>query len=75
MAQTREQALARLGGALERTVVAGPRSNVAFLGALCRAKEFRAGAVDTGFIERNGGALGLVPEVWTVPRQRRAPPG
>ena len=58
---TREQALARLGGALERTVVAGPRSNVAFLGALCRAKEFRAGAVDTGFIERNGAALGLVP--------------
>ena len=59
---TREQALARLGGALERTVVAGPRSNVAFLGALCRAKEFRAGAVDTGFIERNGAALGLVPQ-------------
>ncbi len=59
---TREQALARLGAALERTVVAGPRSNVAFLGALCRAKEFRAGAVDTGFIERNGTALGLAPQ-------------
>ena len=72
---TREQALARLGGALERTIVAGPRSNVAFLGALCRAKEFRAGAVDTGFIERNGDALGLVSRGWTVPRQRRAPPG
>ena len=59
---TREQALARLSGAIERTIVAGPRSNVAFLGALCRAKEFRAGAVDTGFIERNGTALGLVPQ-------------
>ena len=59
---TREQALARLGAALELTVVAGPRSNVAFLGALCRAKEFRAGAVDTGFIERNGTALGLAPQ-------------
>ncbi len=59
---TREQALARLGAALERTVVAGPRSNVVFLGALCRAKEFRAGAVDTGFIERNGTALGLAPQ-------------
>jgi 3-methylcrotonyl-CoA carboxylase alpha subunit len=59
---TREQALSRLAGALESTVVAGPRSNVAFLSALCRAKEFRAGAVDTGFIERSAAALGLVPQ-------------
>ncbi|WP_460451640.1 acetyl/propionyl/methylcrotonyl-CoA carboxylase subunit alpha [Alsobacter sp. SYSU BS001988] len=55
---TRSQALDRLADALARTVVAGPRSNVAFLEALCRAPEFRAGRFDTGFIDRNLEALG-----------------
>ena len=36
-APTREAALDRLADALDRTLVAGVRSNVAFLGALCRA--------------------------------------
>ena len=43
------------------TLVAGVRSNVAFLGALCRAASFREGKVDTGFIDRNLAALGAVP--------------
>ena len=60
-APTRDEALDRLTGAIERTLVAGPRTNLAFLAALCRAKQFRAGPVDTGFIERNAAALGLVP--------------
>ena len=34
---TANEALDRLAGALERTVVAGPRTNLAFLAALCRA--------------------------------------
>jgi 3-methylcrotonyl-CoA carboxylase alpha subunit len=59
---TRTQALERLTGALDRTIVAGPRSNVAFLAALCRAKEFRNGSVDTGFIERSASELGLAPQ-------------
>ena len=42
-------------------LIAGVRSNVAFLGALCRAPEFRKGKVDTGFIDRNLAALGAVP--------------
>jgi 3-methylcrotonyl-CoA carboxylase alpha subunit len=50
---TRAQAMARLAEALDRTVVAGPRNNVNFLAALCRAEEFRVGRFDTGFIERN----------------------
>jgi len=58
---TRAAALDRLAGALDRTVLAGPRSNVAFLAALCRASEFRQGKVDTGFIDRNLAALGAVP--------------
>lgn len=49
----REEALDRLTAALDRTLVAGPRSNVAFLAALCRSVEFRAGAFDTGFVDRN----------------------
>jgi 3-methylcrotonyl-CoA carboxylase alpha subunit len=61
-AATRDAAIERLAQALDRTLVAGPRSNVAFLAALCRAPEFRDGAVDTGFIARNLAALGAVPQ-------------
>ena len=60
-APTREAALDRLANALDHTLIAGVRSNVAFLGALCRAPEFREGKVDTGFIDRNLAALGAVP--------------
>jgi 3-methylcrotonyl-CoA carboxylase alpha subunit len=59
----RTEALDRLGAALERTVVAGPRSNAGFLAALCRAAEFRSGQFDTGFIDRNLVALGATPQV------------
>jgi 3-methylcrotonyl-CoA carboxylase alpha subunit len=60
-APSRDAALTRMADALDRTLVAGVRSNVAFLGALCRAPAFRAGKVDTGFIDRNLAALGAVP--------------
>ena len=52
-APTRDAALDKLADALEHTVAAGPRTNLALLSALCRASEFRAGTFDTGFIERN----------------------
>ncbi len=58
---TRDAAIDRISNALDRTLIAGVRSNVAFLGALCRAKSFREGKVDTGFIDRNLAALGAVP--------------
>jgi 3-methylcrotonyl-CoA carboxylase alpha subunit len=58
---TRDEALDRLSDALEATLVAGPRSNAAFLRALCDAPEFRAGAFDTGFIEANLARLGAAP--------------
>ncbi len=54
---TRTQALDRLSAALGRTLIAGPKSNVAFLRALCDAEGFRSGAFDTGFIERDLDAL------------------
>jgi 3-methylcrotonyl-CoA carboxylase alpha subunit len=57
-APTREVALDRLKDALDRTVIAGPRTNLSFLTALCRAPALRSGRVDTGFIDRNLAALG-----------------
>jgi 3-methylcrotonyl-CoA carboxylase alpha subunit len=60
-ASSRPAAIDRLTDALDRTLVAGVRTNVAFLGALCRAQQFRDGTVDTGFIDRNLAALGAQP--------------
>ncbi|WP_407518554.1 biotin carboxylase N-terminal domain-containing protein [Methylobacterium oryzisoli] len=65
--EDREQALDRLAEALGRTLVAGPKANVAFLKALAEADEFRAGRFDTGFIDRNldaltGRAAGIDPD-------------
>jgi len=57
-ASTREAALDRLADALDRTLIAGVRSNAAFLAALCRADDFRRGKFDTGFIDRNLAELG-----------------
>ena len=61
-APTREAALEKLAHALDRTVVAGPKTNAAFLAAVARAPDFVAGKFDTGFIERNLDALGAVPQ-------------
>lgn len=60
-APSREAALDRLAAALAQTLIAGPRSNVAFLAALCRTAALRQGAVDTGFIDRALADLGAVP--------------
>jgi 3-methylcrotonyl-CoA carboxylase alpha subunit len=55
---SRDEAIDRLGRALDETLVAGPRTNAPLLSALCEAPEFRAGAIDTGFIEANLARLG-----------------
>ncbi len=59
---TRDQALDRLAAALDRTMVIGPRTNAAFLHALCTAPGFRSGVFDTSFIEQNLEALGATPQ-------------
>ncbi len=59
--KNRVEALDRLAAALERTRVAGPRTNLAFLAALAKSEGFRGEAFDTGFIDRNLSALGAVP--------------
>jgi 3-methylcrotonyl-CoA carboxylase alpha subunit len=61
-APTREAALDRLTAALDRTLVVGPRSNVALLAALTRSREFRQGRIDTGYIDRSLAALGAVAQ-------------
>jgi 3-methylcrotonyl-CoA carboxylase alpha subunit len=58
---TRDDALDRLSDAISQTLVAGPKTNAAFLAALCDAPEFRSGAFDTGFIEANLARLGAAP--------------
>ncbi len=60
--ESRAEALDRLAGALDKTIVVGPRSNAGFLAALCRAEEFRKGNFDTGFIDRHLAALGAVSQ-------------
>jgi 3-methylcrotonyl-CoA carboxylase alpha subunit len=60
--QTRDEAFDRLAGALEHTIMAGPRSNIGFLVALCRAVPVRKGDFDTGFIDGNLAELGAVPQ-------------
>src|SRR5689334_4265822 len=60
--ETRQHALARLAEALEGSNVVGPRSNIGFLAALCRAPAFRAGEFDTGFIDAHLAELGAAPQ-------------
>ena len=48
----RQEALVRLAGALGRTRIAGPKTNLAFLSAIVASPEFQTGGVDTGFIDR-----------------------
>jgi 3-methylcrotonyl-CoA carboxylase alpha subunit len=56
-APTRPAAMDQLAAALRRTIVAGPRTNLGLLIALCRSSEFRSGAFDTGFIDARIGML------------------
>jgi 3-methylcrotonyl-CoA carboxylase alpha subunit len=60
-APTRDAALDRLAAALDRTLVAGIRSNVGLLAALARADGFREGHFDTGFVERLLAERGAAP--------------
>jgi 3-methylcrotonyl-CoA carboxylase alpha subunit len=58
---TREAAIARMQGALARTVILGTTANLPFLQALLAHPAFLAGEVDTRFIEANLDSL-LPPE-------------
>ena len=67
-AASRAEALAALLKELDDAVVIGPKTNLAFLRALLRSREFEAGTIDTGFIDLNLGRLGAEPH----PADKRA---
>ena len=52
---TRDAAMARLRAALAETVVAGPKTNLAFLHALLGDAGILAGEMDTALVDRGGG--------------------
>jgi acetyl-CoA/propionyl-CoA carboxylase, biotin carboxylase, biotin carboxyl carrier protein len=56
-APSREQALSGLERGLADLVLLGPATNAAYLRALLARPEVRAGAIDTGLIERLGDAV------------------
>jgi acetyl-CoA carboxylase biotin carboxylase subunit len=67
--ETRDEALARLDGALRDFAVAGVRTSIPFHRWLLRQPAFRAGRVDVGFVERSwpkGGAAPLDPSLRPV---------
>lgn len=53
----RPGALARLARALEHTLIAGPRTNLALLHAITQSASVARGAVDTELIDREGARL------------------
>ncbi|WP_240011316.1 acetyl/propionyl/methylcrotonyl-CoA carboxylase subunit alpha [Lentzea sp. CC55] len=55
--RTREEALRRLDHALGEMVLLGVTTNIPFLRALLRDEDVRAGALDTGLVERKLDAL------------------
>jgi acetyl/propionyl-CoA carboxylase alpha subunit len=56
-AETRDLALARLEAALRAFPVLGVRTNIPFLLRILQHPRFRSGAIDTGFLDREGAAL------------------
>jgi 3-methylcrotonyl-CoA carboxylase alpha subunit len=55
--EDRAAALARLERALDATAVVGPQTNLAFLRRAIREPAFRAAAIDTLWLDREGGRL------------------
>ena len=59
----RTEALKKLQEALAGCEIAGPENNVTFLGRVVACKDFAAGRLDTGLIERNRDELLAVPKM------------
>jgi 3-methylcrotonyl-CoA carboxylase alpha subunit len=54
VAETRDAAIARLGAALRAFPILGVRTNIPFLVTVLDHPRFRAGDIDTGFLDREG---------------------
>ena len=73
-AETRDLAIARLSAALEQFVIDGVTTNIPFLRRILDHPSFRAGTVDTGFLDREGAPLVDARAVTSGrARQRSAP--
>ena len=67
---TRNEALDRLAGALDHTVVIGRATMPASWPRFAAPMGFRNGDFDTGFIDRHGAELGAAPQRSTAPPPR-----
>jgi acetyl/propionyl-CoA carboxylase alpha subunit len=56
-AENRDRAIARLGSALRDFPILGVRTNIPFLLRILDHARFRAGTMDTAFLDRDGAAL------------------
>jgi acetyl-CoA carboxylase biotin carboxylase subunit len=65
--ETREIAIARLVAGLRDFPVLGLRTNIPFLLRILEHPRFRAGTVDTGFLDSEGAALADAPEMEIPP--------
>jgi 3-methylcrotonyl-CoA carboxylase alpha subunit len=61
-AETRGAAIARLSSALREFPILGIRTNIPFLLRILDHPRFRAGAVDTGFLDNDGAVLADEPD-------------
>ena len=71
-AETRERAIDRLAAALLAFPILGIETNVPYLLAILRHDAFRAGRMDTGFLDRDGAALAEDVGASSLPDEIRA---
>jgi acetyl-CoA carboxylase biotin carboxylase subunit len=69
-AETRALAIARLAAALREFAIEGVRTNLPFLVSLLELPAFRAGAIDTGFLDREGSAIAVASHQSSVVSQQ-----
>ncbi|MGE3511633.1 MAG: acetyl/propionyl/methylcrotonyl-CoA carboxylase subunit alpha [Vicinamibacterales bacterium] len=70
--ETRTQAIDRLRAALDGFPVLGVATNIPFILAILRSPAFVSGAMDTGFLDREGGGLVAAAEGTEIPDVVRA---
>jgi len=67
LAETRDQAIAKLSSALRDFPILGVRTNIPFLIRVLEHPDFGGGAIDTGFLDRHAARLGessdTIPEL------------
>jgi acetyl/propionyl-CoA carboxylase alpha subunit len=73
-AETRDLAIGRLAAALQAFHIAGITTNVPFLQRILALDEFRAGQIDTGFLDRSLATILAAPAQAPAPRPKSPAP-